>query len=186
MISNKFAAPQETTNFARAVYFLVTLLTLGISSASQAQMLDLGDLQKWKFEGISRESHKNHGCQFAPGELKRDPITRRFLQDYKFSISARGDDPAIRFTVLHRANIRLLSPATCPDNTDTCEFEFPVESMNGTTDSATEKYLVVLSSKENAATDVLKAEVYYYGEGTGRRRLYLDCSDLKRSNSSLH
>jgi hypothetical protein len=183
MISNWFRSLQETANFARGVYFLATLIVLGISEAPRAQMLDLGDLQKWKYSGESRESHKGHACLFSPGILKRDAITRRFLQDYQFNIAPKGNQKAVSYTVLQRANIRLLSPSTCPENTKTCQFEFLVEAVGSASESP-EKYLVVLTAKESSPTDLLGVEMFYYGESTGQKRLYVDCSELSRSESS--
>jgi hypothetical protein len=183
MISNWFRSLQETANFARGVYILVTLFVLGVSGAPRAQMLDLGDLQKWKYSGQSRESHKGHGCIFSPGILKRDSITRRFLQDYQLTISPKGNEKAVSYAVLQRANIRLLSPSTCPENTKTCQFEFLVEAV-GTSSDPPEKYLVVLTGKENSPSDLLGVEMFYYGESTGRKRLYVDCAELGRSESS--
>ena len=183
MIVNWFRSLKETANFARSVYILVTLFVLGVSGACRAQMLDLGELQKWKYSGQSRESHKGHACVFSPGILKRDSITRRFLQDYQFNIAPRGNEKTVSYTALQRANIRLLSPSTCPENTKTCQFEFLVEAV-GLASEPPEKYLVVLTAKENSPSDLLGVEMFYYGESTGRKRLYVDCSRLARSDSS--
>jgi hypothetical protein len=180
---NKDASAKKTANFAPAVYIFVTLFFLGFSGASQAQMMDLGDLQKWKYSGQSEDSHRGRACRFTPGPLKRDNLTRRFLQDYTFDFAARGADKAESLVVLQRANIRLISPATCAAATKTCEFEMPVEALAAAEGRATERYLIVLTSKENAPTEVLKAEMYFYGEGTGRKRLYLDCSRLSRDEA---
>jgi len=183
MISNCFRRLQETANFARGVYILATFLVLGFSGVLRAQMLDLGDLQKWKYAGQSRESHKGRACLFSPGILKRDTITRRFLQDYQFNVSPKGNEKAVSYAVLQRANIRLLSPSTCPENTKTCQFEFLVEALGSSSESP-EKYLVVLTAKENSPTDLIGVEMYYYGESTGQKRLYVDCSELDRSESA--
>ncbi|MEO5668108.1 MAG: hypothetical protein ABIR96_08615 [Bdellovibrionota bacterium] len=185
MIHNNSAGRVGTANFARAVYFLVTFALLGFSTCLKAQMLDLGDLQKWKYDGSSQVSHKNHGCRFAPGPLKRDPITRRFLQDYQFTIQAHGNNPAVSYPVLQRANIRLHSPSDCPDHSGTCEYSFIVESMTPVTASGEpEKYQLILTSKESAPTELLAARLYFYGEGTGSKRLFVDCEELKRSDTS--
>lgn len=61
--------------------------------------------------------------------------------------------------------------------------EFLVEAV-GLASEPPEKYLVVLTAKENSPSDLLGVEMFYYGESTGRKRLYVDCSRLARSDSS--
>ena len=174
MSCSKKMGKKETTNFARSVYYLATLVITLFTLPSQAQLLDLSTLPIYQYEGIS-EVLGGRPCIVKASPLSKNFLGRLGQQFELLTLEADGRSVKRRHVLKLNPLTKHKAPATCNRKTKACLWEFVVSKVHIDKADADETFFLSLESYVKAPDKFYLISLLKKGSASGAKRLHWDC-----------